>query len=306
MQLRLLPIAEEAAERFYLVTGAMRTGSTMLGRLLRSLRNFEVFHEPAVAYTLFPLIEAMDNRHWKLLFTSCVFEDCLIASLAGTSLNMNRYNESFIFHSDTFAGYKGKVSHTNNHEDLVELSKTKLVAVKIPEMMPYVERYKRLFPHNKIFITLRQPEAVIASLIVKGYYSDRRTHTFPKKWPNRVGPNETFLPFWLEDNCVDRWLASSEADRCCLSYIAQYKKCNVNLTDAFIDYDQLCLNPQTYFYNLAELHNWQYGEKTEQLLREVKPSQAAERFDSGIISPDLLAEARELHSRLQELSDLTV
>ncbi len=44
--MKLLPIAEESAERFYLVTGAMRTGSTMVGRLLRSLRNFEVFHEP--------------------------------------------------------------------------------------------------------------------------------------------------------------------------------------------------------------------------------------------------------------------
>jgi len=61
--MKLLPIAEESAERFYLVTGAMRTGSTMVGRLLRSLRNFEVFHEPAVAYTLFPLIDVMDSRH---------------------------------------------------------------------------------------------------------------------------------------------------------------------------------------------------------------------------------------------------
>lgn len=303
MQMSLLPVAEDAVERFYLVTGAMRTGSTMVGRLLRSLKNFEVFHEPAVAYTLFPLIDALDSRHWKMLFTSCIFEDCLIGSLGGTALNMNRHNESFLFHSSTVSSYRKRVRHNNDHEALVELSKEKLVAIKIPEMMPYIERYKELFPDAKTLITLREPEGVIASLLVKGYFSDQRTYVLPKKWPNLVGPKGSFLPFWLKDNQVDRWLASSEADRCCLAYIAQYETYKKCLTDGIIDYDEFCNNPRKYFDGLAQANGWEYGGKTEELLSQVRPNQPADSSTRSLVSAELLAQARSLYQRIQESSD---
>ena len=176
--------------------------------------------------------------------------------------------------------------------------------MKIPEMTPYLERYKELFPNNKILITLREPEGVIASLLVKGYFSDRRIHDLPKKWPNLIGPNGTFLPFWLQDRQVGRWLAGSEADRCCMAYIAQYKTYKKYLTDGIIDYDQFCHSPKKYFYSLAELNDWKYGGKTERLLDQVRPNRSVNALDGSLISARLLAKARDLYQSVRESSDL--
>lgn len=265
MTLSLTREAQSVMDRVILVTGAMRTGSTMLGRLLRSMNRVEAFHEPGVVYALFPQINCMDTEVWKLLFSASIFEDCLVRSINATSLNMNETDESCVHLSLDESEISRRVTCTLDHEALLEKSLGFTACVKVPEMLPYLERYRSLFPHSPVIVTLRRPERVISSLIRKEYYADKRLFQRPKKWPNRVVEGK-YYPFWLPEERYSEWEMLTEFSRCCLSFSFQYDNYAFRDTDVVVDYDVFCSDPVGYWETISSKFGWEAGPVTEQLL----------------------------------------
>lgn len=268
MKLAMTPEAENVMETLVLVTGAMRTGSTLLGRIFRSMREVEAFHEPGVVYSLFPLIDQIEPEQWKLLFSASVYEDCLIRSLNATSLNMNRADESWIGHSLDAAELERRMSCDLDHETLRRISLNKTVCVKVPEMTPYLQRYREIFPRSQVILTLRQPERVVSSLLRKGYFSDERLLRHPKKWPNRVFEGRMY-PFWLPESIYSEWDGLSEFSRCCLSFSFQYDSYMPSARDVVVDYDAFCAAPQQYWGEIMDKFGWAAGPLTSELLSGV-------------------------------------
>jgi len=233
MTLSLTREAQRVMERVFLVTGAMRTGSTMLGRLLRSMQQVEAFHEPGVVYSLFPLITKIDSNMWKLLFSTSVFEDCLIRSLNATAINMNKFDESWIGYSLDDAEQTARMTSTLDREDLVKKSTGLAVCIKVPEMTPYLPDFRRIFPESQIIVTVRRPERVITSLVRKGYFTDERFFKHPKKWPNYIRDGRAY-PFWLPESRYAEWGSMSEFSRCCLCFSFQYDNYVLNEKDLIL------------------------------------------------------------------------
>jgi hypothetical protein len=282
MRLKLTDEANEVTERVVLITGAMRTGSTLFGRLLRSMVKIEVFHEPGVIYTLFPQINDLSAESWRLLFSVSIFEDCLIRSLNATAFNMNEADESWVGHSLSSEEITARMSCRLDHEALLQKALEFTVCIKVPEMLPYLEQYRRLYPDSQIIVTLRKPERVIASLLRKGYYSDERLFQRPKKWPNRVIHGKAY-PFWLPDDKDHEWEHLSEIERCCLAYCFQYDSYVHHTDDLIVDYDELCRDPKSYWGMISEEHDWINGPRTERLLSTIEePTVSINAIMSGL------------------------
>ncbi len=282
MRLKLTDEATEVTERVVLITGAMRTGSTLLGRLLRSMKKFEVFHEPGVIYTLFPQINDLSAESWRLLFSVSIFEDCLIRSLNATAFNMNKADESWVGHSLSSEEITARMSCQLDHEALLQKALEFTVCIKVPEMLSYLEQYRHLYPDSQIIVTLRKPERVIASLLRKSYYSDERLLQRPKKWPNRVVHGKAY-PFWLPEDRDHEWEHLSEIERCCLAYCFQYDNYVHHSGDLIIDYDELCRAPKPYWGAISEEHGWINGPRTEHLLSTIaEPTVSIDAMMSGL------------------------
>jgi len=300
MTLSLTREAQRVMERVFLVTGAMRTGSTMLGRLLRSMQQVEAFHEPGVVYSLFPLITKIDSNMWKLLFSTSVFEDCLIRSLNATAINMNKFDESWIGYSLDDAEQTARMTSTLDREDLVKKSTGLAVCIKVPEMTPYLPDFRRIFPESQIIVTVRRPERVITSLVRKGYFTDERFFKHPKKWPNYIRDGRAY-PFWLPESRYAEWGSMSEFSRCCLCFSFQYDNYVLNEKDLIIDYDALCRDPHTYWSGIANKFEWLPGPLTSQLLDSVQESVVSIEKAKSLEEQDYFANAMRSYERTVNL-----
>jgi len=300
MMLSLTREAQIVMESVILVTGAMRTGSTMLGRLLRSMQRVEAFHEPGVVYSLFPLITKIDSDVWKFLFSTSVFEDALVRSLNGTAINMNQSDESWVGYSLDDSEQTSRMSCTLDREALVQKSLELSVCVKVPEMTSYLKDYRQIFPKSQIILTIRRPERVITSLMRKGYFTDERLLSRPKKWPNCIEDGKAY-PFWLPEDQYSEWRSLSEFSRCCLCFSFQYDHYVANSKDLIVDYDALCAKPSDYWLEITSKFGWSPGALTDKLLASVKEPVAMVENAKGPQEAKYLAKAVASYQRIMDL-----
>src|SRR5262245_47930304 len=68
-------LATRVLERAIIVSGAGRTGTTMMGQLIHTLDGVEYGFEPPLLFGLLSLIERMPVEQWKLLFDLYVLEE---------------------------------------------------------------------------------------------------------------------------------------------------------------------------------------------------------------------------------------
>ena len=51
-----------------IISGGARSGTTIIGKVLHSLKNVEYAFEPPALFALFPLINDLPKKIWKLLY----------------------------------------------------------------------------------------------------------------------------------------------------------------------------------------------------------------------------------------------
>ena len=286
MNYRLLPEARETVARATFVTGAMRTGTTMMMRLIASLDRVEMFHEPAVAYTLLPLIEDVPAAQWRLLFEACLFEDCFVPALMGHRLNLNAAAEAGVLHSKPRAEIDRRLQSRVRHAESVAQAHDHILAFKIPEMMPALPRLRAYYPDMRIIVMARRPEAVIASTVRRAYYSDEQLHGTPVKWPLQ-SRDDINLPFWLPETMVAAWCDMNEVARCCYAYVIQYQAVPPDPGLIVIDYDDFAWDPAARFAALSERVGWRYGPLTTGLLADVREPEGDRSVTWHGVDPDL-------------------
>ncbi len=288
MNLCLVPEAHAVVRQSIFLTGSMRSGTTMMARLLASLEDTEMFIEPSSIYLLMPMITELETKHWKIIFECILYEDYLVPALAGRNLNFNSNDLTYV------GGYMAKdvidkrLSTAHKHSSLVNRTRETSISIKLPEMMPYVEKLRTYYPHMKYVAMLRRPESCIVSMLNKGWYSDEGLHGKTNKWPvkNELGKN---FPFWLPDDKHNQWCSMSEIERCCYSYYFQYRSIKPNKFNLIVDYDKMVIDPSSIFALIVEKLGLKYGKLTNDLL-------------AGVSEPDIerTMDWEQIDSRLKE------
>jgi hypothetical protein len=82
-----------------LITGSARSGTSIMGKIIHSLKNVEYVFEPPTLVSLFSVIHEMDEKHWSLLFQTYLYEEFLINAIAGRNLNFNTNDDSCIYNT---------------------------------------------------------------------------------------------------------------------------------------------------------------------------------------------------------------
>jgi len=118
---------------------------------------------------------------------------------------------------------------------------------------------------------VREPGAVVASMVARGYFSDDEILGSPIKWPLHRQTDGNF-PFWLPDTEHDEWRRIDQLSRCYRAYVYQYGSYVECESDTVVDYDWFVANPHLGFSELIERLGLRAGEFTDQLLASVRGS----------------------------------
>jgi hypothetical protein len=271
MKLRLTPDAASSTANALFITGSMRSGTTMMMRLVASLHDVEMFNEPPVLYALFPLLTDIDTDIWSYLFDCTLFEDRLIMSLRGKNLNLNRGDDACIMDFKTEQDVNARLKSSDRRASIVKSAKGRTIAFKLPEMTHLLPKYRLLRPLGKQIVMLREPAAVVASMIARGYYCDAEIEGTPVKWPLHTASDGNF-PFWLPYTEHETWRRMDQLARCYRAYVFQYQHYVESDNDIVVDYDSFVANPHRCFSEVTAKLGFRDGELTDQLLSKVKHS----------------------------------
>jgi hypothetical protein len=271
MKHQILGEASEKTANAIFLSGGTRTGTSMMARLIYSLDHVECFHEPAFLYAFFYMLDEIGEEQWKLLLESFVYQELLLSALAGRRLNFNENDESCVFHSRPRGEIAERLARTHRHHELLPRARDHRLAFKMPETVPQLDKLRRYYPTMTFLVMLRRPENVIASLIQRGWYSEKQMRGVGGDWLFRDTMVDGMkIPAWVPDALVDEFVRASEVDRCAMCYVEQYKHLVGRSDCVVVDFDELMRNPLPYFTAITDALGEKFGSMTADLLASVR------------------------------------
>ena len=158
-------------DRVIIITGAGRSGTTILGKLIGSM-------EPA--YYLFePSIMKFSQDAESLRAT--IFEDFWLLQVQGRNLNLYDDDDSYIGHY----GFPGQIK--SRHRAIERTQNSKLV-IKLTEYQPMINDMRHVFPGCKFVHIIRNGNDVVDSMCRRGWYTDDYMKTGFLDWVDNDAP----------------------------------------------------------------------------------------------------------------------
>jgi hypothetical protein len=294
-------LATPAVSRSIFITGVARTGSTLVSRLVNSLRDVELTSEPSFLFCLFPLLGKIPDQYWRYLLESYLFEEHLMQGLQGRTINLNRGDDGSAWHSKPAAELEARLNVTHRRRDTLAGAETKRIAFKLTDMMPYIPKFCEFYPEATIVVMVRQPDSVIASILAKGWYSNRDLSELHSIWPYSIR-NGYAVPFWVPPAHAEYFLGMSEIQRCVFYYTYMYESLAAVPRILFLDYDHLLANPRRVFSRLAERLGCVFGPLTDELLQSVAEPIKDRAVSYAGLDPSLMARMYRVAERCQMMA----
>lgn len=144
-------------DKVIIITGAGRSGTTILGKIIGSM-------EPC--YYLFePSIMKFGGYDFKNL-RATIFEDYWILQIQGRNWNWNEHDDSY------WRNYLDGYIDTDRFRAIEETRNSKL-CIKVTECQQRIGFYDILFPELKAIHIYRDGNDVVDSMVKRGWYSDK-------------------------------------------------------------------------------------------------------------------------------------
>lgn len=268
-------------------------------RLVATLHEVEMVNEPPILYALFPLIADLDPDLWGYLFDAALFEDRLVMSLRGKNLNLNQNDDACIRHFKTEQDVGNRLGIIERRARTVERARDKRIAFKLPEMTYLLPKYRLIHPHGKQIVMIREPGAVVDSMVVRGYFADDEILGPPVKWPLHQRTDGNF-PFWLPEEEHEEWRRISQQSRCYRAYLHQYDNYVEGEGDILIDYNWFVANPSERFKEITERLGLRFGELTNSLLASVRRSKSDSQESRSHAANTLARRAADMYRAMLE------
>ena len=266
--MHLNPGASGTAGRCLLLTGARRTGTSLMANLLYSTREVELSFEPPALRALFPLLGALPAEHWRYLFDAYLFEEFLVGALAGRKLNFNRNDDSSVYAALDASEVDSRLAVGHRQADLAPRAMAQFPAVKLPDMNCYLSSFRQVAPDHTAIVMLRNPNSLIQSLLRMGWFDDKRLSGVSADWPHRqVG--DVPAPHWVEDDFLDQWATGSPLERSSYYYCRMYESVLSEDSLHFVSFDDFIINPEAHFAKLIDVLGLHAGLRTQALLDNI-------------------------------------
>jgi hypothetical protein len=301
MKVQLLPEIDQLVGKAVVVTGAARSGTTVMGSLIHTLDRVEYLFEPPMLYGLFSVIDQMDPDLWRFLYANYLFEDFLMDALAGRRMNLNQHDDSSIYKAKLDADIANRLESQYRRADLFSQTSGRRIAYKAPDILPYVSHLQLYYPQTRVIIMFREPEAVVDSIRTKGWFGPRMRLSAVLQGPWRsLSPD---VPFWVPEQAVDRWLGASEIERCYLYYLWMYESIFSLEPESYclVDYNQFVADPEWQFGRVFKYLGAHPTSKTTEVLSGVRRIDQIPQETMSSVSTDI---QHRVHALFDEVDDL--
>ena len=302
--LTLHSVARELTDTTILIGGPGRSGTRILGSLFDSLKNTEYAFEPLMLYALIPSIETLPRDDWKLLFETFLVEEFLFNAMAGRYLNFNENDYSFVRMSKSDEEIEDRLGRTRTRNEILESASERRIVIKVPDLMPYMERVMTYYPGIVLVVMLRKPESVIGSFVRKHSYADDNL-LGPWNYPPYRRHGEYFLPSWIAPEDISSFVEMNEVERCCYAYARGYENLPVGENVLVVDYDEFVQHPEETLLALCRRFKRKFGPKTKQVLDLVKEPEKDRRFSWDGVAPDLKKRVHDAFEAMKARSNKT-
>ena len=268
------PWMAEVLNRSILVTGAPRSGTTLLGNLLHSCEGVEYIFEPQVVLPLLALIDTIDKDDWRTLFETTLVAEGMADRIAGRSINLNPHDESRFQRArggNYYQGSRGLIDHVEDRwakswsraETTLECQRRTLVW-KSPEAGIWAKDLKRLYPGMRVVAIWRSQKEVVRSMVAKGWFAGSKE----ARWFHQDGD----MPFWWHrrrgKGLKKFWFDLDEMEKAATLWSSVWGGLGEGMY--VVLYSELCGKPQEVFAALAAFLGLAPGPMTEGLLSTVR------------------------------------
>lgn len=272
--------ARSKIENAVVITGTGRSGTTIIGKIIHSFQHVEYAFEPPVLVTLFSLIEKMPREQWKLIYETYLYEEILINSICGRSINCNQKDDSSIYKVKIAKEIESRLSRSLRKEDAEHEAKKYNIAYKIPSIPHHIPNLLKFYPSSRVIVVKRDPIGTINSLMRKKWFDDINLKS-NIIWPFRIYKG-LHVPDCVKESDNQKWIEMTELDRCAYYYITMSQAAEKIKNKIEISYDELIDSPSQIIDRMAKKLNLQYGPKTENIIKEIKSTRA--KYDYSILT----------------------
>ncbi|WP_103665865.1 sulfotransferase [Gracilimonas amylolytica] len=249
------------------ITGSARSGTTIMGKLIHSMKYVEYTFEPPTVLTLLSVIEEFRNNSnlWKIIFETYLYEDFFVNSIAGRNLNFKTNEDSFIYLVKNRNQIEERLNN-NSRKHLLNLDKYK-IAFKIPDIAPYLKNFKNIYPNVWVIFMVRNASDTINSLLRKGWFNSESLKNNNRIWP-LIKFNGSYIPHWVSNDMREEWCKMNEVDRCAYYYI-QNQTIIEESKIIYINYDFFVDNTSTCMHEIINYLKIDFGSKTKKIIDKV-------------------------------------
>lgn len=220
------------ADRITIITGAGRSGTTILGKLIGSLANTIYLFEPAILK-----FRTVPPEH----LPGILFEDYLLPILQCRGLNHNINQWTYYGNYFSVADLIWRSRNLDRRKDaLFFINSNKInFVIKTNDMSEADLAYlKEVFPTVKIVNIVRNGLSVIKSSLSRGFYTDEYCRITP------------FFRLVDELKITNLWNQYNQATRCAFAW-----RKTVSLLPVTITYEKLLKNPYGFIFNYSKNTN---------------------------------------------------
>jgi hypothetical protein len=200
--------------RVAIITGVCRSGKTLVGQLLGSMRNVEHIDEPWFPMML-PVMQGkglIDREVARTLlrsFTEELFHDMILLRNA----NFRPQDLSSIWVRKSAPEIFSRLVNLHSRDDVqwyVRENKS-LLLYNLAEVMLYLSFLIEVFPHCKIIHVVRNGLDVALSIADKQWFSDAqlknpRNNLLFREYRSADGVKRYYLPWWLQEEDSESFL----------------------------------------------------------------------------------------------------
>jgi len=266
------------ANRVLFIIAIGRSGTSVLLRLLASMKPTVFLYEPAALkyYPGYPL----DNE----IFLGMLFEDYIVPQISGRNQNPNENEDTWIGNYYT-NNFHGQYSRRREVLDYIE-RENPLFILKTLESQMLLPSLIDIFPGCRFLHITRDPNAIINSMIKRGWWTDEFMATvvdYVDRYNNCIN-----VPWYIDDNDKALWKDWNVETRtaCVVTTLTKEWLRFSHENDACqnIRYEDLCTSPGRFAEFLAVKYNLEPTEITKRHIKSIRKHKLSEYPDiAGLI-----------------------
>lgn len=183
-------------DKVILITGAGRSGTTILGKITGSMNPAYYLFEPSIMKFIRHYTEADELR-------ATIFEDYWLLQIQGRNINCNVIDDSYTGNYS----FRFENRPLDRKKALERCLQSKLI-IKLTEFQDRIKWFRCLFPGAKVVHIYRDGNDVITSMIKRGWYTDEYMETgFLDHTINKA-------PLFLNAQSMRNWQEYNQITRC--------------------------------------------------------------------------------------------